>query len=98
MPREPEYILLGCDAKSLELRCLAHYMGDTDFSQEVIHGDIHTFNQNKAGLETRDQAKTFIYALIYGAGSKKIGSIVGGTGADGQKLIDNFMSSQSSVS
>jgi|TARA_R110000744_G_scaffold1213_8_gene4276 DNA polymerase I-like protein with 3'-5' exonuclease and polymerase domains len=93
VPREPEYILLGCDAKSLELRCLAHYMGDTDFSQEVIHGDIHTFNQNKAGLETRDQAKTFIYALIYGAGSKKIGSIVGGTGADGQKLIDNFMSS-----
>jgi DNA polymerase-1 len=93
VPREPEYILLGCDAKSLELRCLAHYMGDTDFSQEVIHGDIHTFNQNKAGLETRDQAKTFIYALIYGAGSKKIGSIVGGTGADGQQLIDNFMSS-----
>ena len=68
-------------------------MGDADFSQEVIHGDIHTFNQNKAGLETRDQAKTFIYALIYGAGSKKIGSIVGGTGADGQQLIDNFMSS-----
>lgn len=93
VPREPENILLGCDAKSLELRCLAHYMGDADFSQEVIHGDIHTFNQNKAGLETRDQAKTFIYALIYGAGSKKIGSIVGGTGADGQQLIDNFMSS-----
>jgi DNA polymerase I-like protein with 3'-5' exonuclease and polymerase domains len=93
VPREPKNILLGCDAKSLELRCLAHYMGDADFSQEVIHGDIHTFNQNKAGLETRDQAKTFIYALIYGAGSKKIGSIVGGTGADGQQLIDNFMSS-----
>jgi DNA polymerase I-like protein with 3'-5' exonuclease and polymerase domains len=93
IPKEKDHILLGCDAKSLELRCLAHYMDDEDFSKEVIEGDIHTFNQNKAGLETRDQAKTFIYALIYGAGPAKIGAIVGGSANDGKRLIDNFMSS-----
>ena len=32
-----------------------------------------------AGLDTRDQAKTFIYAFLYGAGDAKVGSIVGGT-------------------
>jgi DNA polymerase I-like protein with 3'-5' exonuclease and polymerase domains len=84
-------VLVGCDASSLELRCLAHYMRDDDYTKEVVEGDIHTANQKAAGLETRDQAKTFIYAFIYGAGAAKIGSIVGGTAGDGQKLIDNFL-------
>lgn len=74
----PNNVLVGCDASSLELRVLAHYLGDTKFIKEVVEGDIHTANQNAAGLETRDQAKTFIYAFIYGAGPAKIGSIVGG--------------------
>jgi len=88
-----ENVLFGCDAKSLELRCLAHYMDDADFTNEVIYGDIHTFNQQKAKLKTRDQAKTFIYALIYGAGPAKIGTIVGGGVNEGKQLIDNFMTS-----
>ena len=52
--------LIGCDAKALELRCLAHYMRDTDYTNEVLNGDIHTKNQLAAGLPTRNQAKTFI--------------------------------------
>ena len=69
IPTNSKYVLLGCDASSLELRCLAHYMGDSKFTKEVVEGDIHTANQKAAGLKTRDQAKTFIYALIYGAGA-----------------------------
>jgi DNA polymerase I-like protein with 3'-5' exonuclease and polymerase domains len=42
-------------------------------------------------LQTRAQAKTFIYALLYGAGPAKIGKIVGGSAADGKKLIDTFL-------
>ena len=53
-------------------------MGDKNFTNEVVTGDIHTANQKAAGLPTRDAAKTFIYALIYGAGPAKIGTIVGG--------------------
>jgi len=89
----PDRVLVGCDASSLELRCLAHYMNDASYTKEVVEGDIHTANQKAAGLETRDQAKTFIYAFIYGAGAAKIGSIVGGTAQHGQHLIDNFLQS-----
>jgi len=83
--------LVGIDASGLELRMLAHYMNDDEYTSEVVSGDIHTANQKAAGLETRNQAKTFIYAFLYGAGSPKIGQIVGGGAKEGQKLIDSFL-------
>jgi DNA polymerase I-like protein with 3'-5' exonuclease and polymerase domains len=83
--------LVGIDASGLELRMLAHYMNDDAYTNEVVSGDIHTANQAAAGLQTRNQAKTFIYAFLYGAGSAKIGAVVGGTAKEGQKLIDSFL-------
>lgn len=83
--------LVGIDASGLELRMLAHYMNDNEYTNEVVSGDIHTANQKAAGLETRNQAKTFIYAFLYGAGAAKIGKIVGGSSKEGQKLINNFL-------
>ena len=83
--------LVGADADGLELRMLAHYMNDTAYTQEVLDGDVHTANQKAAGLATRDDAKTFIYAFLYGAGDRKIGSIVGGSAADGKKLKAKFL-------
>jgi DNA polymerase I-like protein with 3'-5' exonuclease and polymerase domains len=83
--------LVGIDASGLELRMLAHYMNDDEYTSEVVSGDIHTANQKAAGLETRNQAKTFIYAFLYGAGSPKIGQIVGGGAKEGQKLITSFL-------
>lgn len=83
--------LVGIDASGLELRMLAHYMNDHAYTMEVVSGDIHTTNQKAAGLETRNQAKTFIYAFLYGAGAAKIGSVVGGSSKEGQKLIDSFL-------
>ena len=88
---EKGYKLVGIDASGLELRMLAHYMNDNEYTNEVVSGDIHTANQTAAGLQTRNQAKTFIYAFLYGAGSAKIGSIVGGSAKEGQKLIDSFL-------
>lgn len=90
-------VLVGCDASGLELRMLAHYMKDDKYVKTVTEGsskdgtDVHTVNQKAASLQTRDQAKTFIYAFLYGAGPAKIGSIVGGNSAAGQKLIDAFL-------
>ena len=83
--------LVGIDASGLELRMLAHYMNDNEYTNEVVSGDIHTANQKAAGLETRSQAKTFIYAFLYGAGAAKIGSVVGGSQKEGQKLITRFL-------
>jgi len=90
-------VLVGCDASGLELRMLAHYMKDDDYVETVVNGssklgtDVHTKNQQAAGLQTRDQAKTFIYGFLYGAGPAKIGQIVGAGAKEGQKLIASFL-------
>jgi DNA polymerase I-like protein with 3'-5' exonuclease and polymerase domains len=78
------------DLSGIEARCLAHYLwpfDDGKFADEVLNGDIHTANQNAAGLASRDQAKTFFYALMYGAGAEKLGLI---TGQDGGKLKKKY--------
>ena len=88
------YKMVGADASGLELRCLAHFMGKWDegaYAKELLEGDIHTANQKAAGLETRDQAKTFIYAFLYGAGDAKIGTVVGKGQEEGAKLRANFL-------
>lgn len=94
---ESNNVLVGCDASGLELRMLAHYMKDENYVRTVTEGnskegtDVHSINQKAAGLPTRDSAKTFIYAFLYGAGDAKIGSIVGGTSKDGEKLKRKFL-------
>jgi len=85
------YKLVGIDASGLELRMLAHYMNDQEYIDEVTHGDIHTRNQELAGLKTRNESKTFIYAYLYGAGDAKIGSISGGGAKQGKKLKATFL-------
>jgi len=88
---------VGHDASGLELRMLAHYMNDKEFTEQILHGDIHSYNQRLAGLPTRDSAKTFIYAFIYGAGDAKLGSIVNGSKADGTRLRNTFLSALPSL-
>jgi len=85
------YRLVGIDASGLELRMLAHYMNDEEYTNEIINGDIHTANQKLAGLESRNQAKTFIYALCYGAGDKKLSTILGGGTANAKRTREHFL-------
>lgn len=79
------HLLLGCDAEGLELRALAHYMAVFDggkYADTVILGskekgtDAHSVNQRAIGLNSRDTAKTWFYAFIYGSGNVKLGSII----------------------
>jgi hypothetical protein len=88
---------VGADASGLELRMLAHHMNDAEYIEQILSGDIHSYNQKMAGLPTRDNAKSFCYAWLYGAGSTKIGSIVGGGSKQGKILIDTFMTSLPAV-
>ena len=87
------YKMVGCDASGLELRMLAHYMNDEEYTYEILNGDIHTKNQISAGLPTRDDAKTFIYGFLYGAGDAKIGSITGKGSKEGKAIKTRFLSS-----
>jgi len=82
-------VLVGTDLAGIELRCLAHYMQDDDWTEELLNGDIHQKNADAAGV-TRPQAKTLIYATLYGAGPAKIGSIVGGGAREGNEVLQNF--------
>lgn len=88
------YSLLGADASGLELRCLAHYMAaydDGSYARVVLEGDVHTTNQEAAGLPTRSNAKTFIYGFLYGAGDEKIGKIINKGATEGRKIKNKFL-------
>ncbi|SAK95744.1 DNA polymerase I [Caballeronia temeraria] len=90
----PGFRQVGVDLSGIELRCLAHYMARWDqgaYGEVILNGDIHTVNQEAAGLPTRDNAKTFIYGWLYGAGDAKIGSIVGKGAKEGKKLKESFL-------
>jgi DNA polymerase-1 len=78
----PGKVLVGCDADGLELRMLAHFLHPYDqgaYAFAVVQGkkedgtDAHTRTQKIVGLFSRDSAKTYIYALLYGAGDAKLG-------------------------
>lgn len=94
---EDGYVMVGHDASGLELRMLAHYMNDPEYTEVLLNGDLHSYNQELAGLPTRDDAKTFIYAFNYGAGDAKLGSIVGGTANDGAAIRARFLEKNKSL-
>lgn len=90
----PGFSLVGVDAKGLELRMLAHFLAPFDggkYISIVLDGDPHEFHRGLAGLETRDQAKTFVYGWVYGAGDAKIGLIINKGPAAGRKLRLTFL-------
>jgi len=87
------FSLLGCDISSLEIRVVSHYLASFDggrYAKTVVSGDIHEANRKAADLPSRDQAKTFIYGLLYGAGEAKLGQIVGKDKGEGRKLKNRF--------
>jgi DNA polymerase-1 len=93
-------VFVGADLKAIELRMLAHYLHPYDqghYTKLLLESDIHTANQEAAGLQTRDQAKRFIFAFLYGAGQEMLGSIVRPEGTKdekekiGKEVRDNFL-------
>ena len=95
--------MIGIDAKALELRCLAGYLAIYDggeYARVVTDPtiDIHVYNQERFGVATRDISKRLLYAVLYGAGHLKAGSIVDPNEKDeevlrklGRTAINSFM-------
>lgn len=86
----PGMMLIGCDGSGLELRMLAHFMNDPEYTEVILNGDIHTYNQEKAGLTTRDLAKTFIYAFLYGSGIPNLARQLGVTFDQMEAAVNKF--------
>jgi len=97
------WILIGVDAKALELRCLAGYLALWDngeyarvVTDETI--DIHVYNQKMFGVKTRDISKRLLYGIAYGCGALKAGTIIDPNEKDevvlrklGSTAINSFM-------
>jgi DNA polymerase I-like protein with 3'-5' exonuclease and polymerase domains len=95
--------LIGIDAKALELRCLAGYLAlwdNGEYASLVVNPevDIHTYNQEQFGVETRDISKRLLYGMLYGCGAVKAGTIIDPNEKNPDKLkrlgrnaIDGFM-------
>lgn len=99
VPR-PGFNLVDCDASGIQLRMLGHYLFKYDagnYGKVIVSGDIHTENMKAAGLSTRNQAKEFIYAFLFGAGQAKLGSIAlpeaseAEQRTEGKRLKTNFL-------
>ena len=70
------WLMMGCDLAGIEIRLFAEEMREFDggaYAEVVLDGDIHTKNQEAAGLATRSFAKTFLYSVLYGVGGLKLG-------------------------
>lgn len=90
------YKQVGADAAGIQMRILSHYMAKYDggaYGDLVVNGDVHTANMNASGniLESRSQAKRFIYAFVLGCGAAEAGSICGKGPKAGGKLIKSFL-------
>jgi len=83
-------LLVGTDAAGLELRMLAHYLNRPEFTKQVVEGDPHQYNADVVGI-TRPQAKTLIYAIMYGAAAPKIAKTLNVPIREGAKIRMMFL-------
>ena len=91
---EPGTSIVGADSAGNQMRGLCHYIGNDEFTNEVINGDVHQRNADALGT-TRKLAKPFLYAFLFGGGAGKLGLILTGKrdAKVGQQAIDKFQDS-----
>lgn len=96
-----EWTQVGADASSLEMMMLGHFLAAFDdgaFLRAILQGtkeagtDPHSMNAGILGL-TRDSAKTWFYAWLYGAGDEKLGKIAHRDKGYGRKMRVKFLAS-----
>lgn len=90
--------LVGTDAEGIQLRILAHYLKNDDYVHSIVSGrkedetDIHNVNKRALGLNhlVRDDAKTFIYAHVLGAGLAKTARILRTNQSSAKSAVSRF--------
>jgi len=78
---DPGTVIIGCDSSGNQMRAFCHHLGNQEFTDLVLDGDIHQANADALTavmkdlgydiIVTRKQAKTFIYAYLFGVGAEK---------------------------
>jgi hypothetical protein len=90
--------MVGWDASSLEACMEAHYTYpfDPDYAITLTEGtkeektDVHSLNKELLDLPSRDFAKTFKYAVTYGAKPKKLAEQLGVSISKATMWYDDF--------
>lgn len=86
---EKGYTLVSADSAACQLRLLAHFMKDDNFTKELMTGDIHQINADILNC-TRNEAKRFIFAYLYGAGAQKLSGYIGKTVAETKTSVAKY--------
>lgn len=82
----PGRVLVGCDAKAIQMRMFAHRLGSLEIGMQYVEGDPHQRNADAATVEcgkevTRKKVKNCFYGMIFGAQDPKLGKTAfGGSG------------------
>jgi len=87
-------VVVGADSSGNQLRGLCHYVGNEEFTNEVIYGDQHQRNADALGC-SRPVAKSYLYAYLFGAGDGKLGQVLSGksNATIGRESREKFASS-----
>lgn len=85
----PGWKLIGCDSAGNQARGLAHYLKSEDFTNQLLHGDIHQYNADvltavlkEMGIThvvKRGIAKRILYAFLFGASGEKLWTYIFGS-------------------
>lgn len=92
-------LLVGVDAEGIQLRIFAHYIDDKEFTYALVSGrkddktDPHSLNQRILGgvCKSRAAAKRFIYALLLGAGQRKLQEILECSESECKEALDRLL-------
>jgi hypothetical protein len=97
----PGKVWVGWDASALEARVEAHYCWrfDKDYANELCNGDVHQRNLDRLpSLGTRTNAKTFKYAITYGASPAKLASTHGWSLSEATTIYHDFWEANPALS
>ena len=84
------YTLVGADLKSLELRCLAHFLAPLDkgaYAKEVVEGDTRS---QPTGLDHQGSGEDPDLRTLLGGGDTRLGQILGKGPQAGRDLRQRF--------
>jgi DNA polymerase I-like protein with 3'-5' exonuclease and polymerase domains len=100
IPHHPGHILFEYDFDQAELRVMAALANDSGLAA-ALEGDVHQYHAELWGCD-RDTAKTVTYAVMYGAGPRKLRKTLAIRGikkseADCRALLDAFFSTNQGV-
>ncbi len=90
------FVQLGFDFNSLENRVqgghVLKYKGGKELAETLLAekpNDLHSVNARKLGI-SRSDAKSFGYAVLYGASPKKLASMLNVSPSEGKRLYDEY--------